>query len=330
MRHPILPLLLLANAGFTGCSSPAPFESEITMAFPAITVGPGEESDTLCQSWTLNNDDRIWVNSVTMDAGPAWHHANWFYVPEDMYPGPDGTWPCGSRNFDALSAAAVGGTFFAQSTQVTHDEQNFPPRAAYSIPPRFKVVGDTHLVNASPDAVDTAITLTAHLLRGSDVDVRLKQMSLMYQDLSIPAQANSRVTGDCPADGGNLLDFKLYYVLPHYHGFGTGFSLDAHGGPLGDVHVYDTAQTSGSRLGGTIDPPIDVTGSTHMKFSCDFTNTLTSPIYWGNRDGEMCMFLAYTDSDFSWAGAVFSGNAVVGTAGDGRILFEGPCGIARL
>ena len=152
---------------------------------------------------------------------------------------------------------------------------------------------------------------------------------MIYRDLLLPPQARSRTTGDCPADGGNVLDFSVYYVLPHYHGFGTGFSLAMHGGPLGEVTVYETSAVSGSKLGGTLDPPVNVAGSTHVRFSCDFRNDGDAPIAWGNGDGEMCMFLAYTDSPYTWAGGVFSGNAVVGTAGDGRILLQGPCGVAR-
>jgi hypothetical protein len=313
-----------------GCSAPAPFESERTLAFPAITVDAGEEVDWVCQSITLGNEDRLWVNSVIMDSGPSWHHANWFFVPDTMYEGPDGTWPCDERDYDPLQAAAVGGVFFAQSTQVSHDEQTFVAGAAFSIPPNSRIVGDVHLVNATGSPIDTAISLTMHMLRDSDVGVRLKPMSLIYQDLHLPPQASSRLTGNCPANGGNLLDFRVYYVLPHYHSMGTGFTLDTFGGPLGDVRVYETSQTIGARLGGTLDPPLDVSGSTGARFSCDFTNPLTTPVTWGNRDGEMCMFLAYTDSDRTWAGGVFDGNAVVGTAGDGRVLQEGPCGIVRL
>ena len=66
----------------------------------------GAEVLGLCQSATLHNDTPLWVNTIEMSAGSAWHHSNWFFVPESMYAGADGTWDCNSRNFDQVQAAA--------------------------------------------------------------------------------------------------------------------------------------------------------------------------------------------------------------------------------
>src|SRR5690242_10631503 len=72
-------------------------------AFPSIDLAGGEERINLCQSWTLDNDQPINVNTVSLSSGPAWHHSNWTFVPDDLYPGPDGVWPCDDRNYDEAS-----------------------------------------------------------------------------------------------------------------------------------------------------------------------------------------------------------------------------------
>ena len=115
---PILLLGLLVSA----CDQDTA-EAEITPtlmhSFEAITVGAGEEISELCQSWTLNNDETLYVSKIRQRNGGAWHHSNWFFVPEDVYDGPDGTWDCSERGFHTVQAALEGGSFFAQSTQTS-------------------------------------------------------------------------------------------------------------------------------------------------------------------------------------------------------------------
>ena len=44
--------------------------------FTEFTSQPGEEVLGLCQSWTLNNDEEIWVNTVELVQDVASHHSN--------------------------------------------------------------------------------------------------------------------------------------------------------------------------------------------------------------------------------------------------------------
>lgn len=319
--------LALPLAACKGSSNGA--SGPIVLDFPALDAPAGGEVLGQCQSVTLGNDSAIWVNTVEMAAGPAWHHSNWFFVPDTLYGGADGSWPCSSRGFDEVEAGAAGGVLFAQSTQSTGETQAFPPGAAMKIPAHSRIVGNEHLVNASPDAVHTAITLTLTTLPQNDVTAKLHPMSMAYQPLDIPAHSRARFTGSCNTPANYPLDFKIYYVLPHYHKYGSKLTLEANG-PAGNQVVYSGNSPIGEAWGKTIDPPIDVNGQTNITFSCEYDNTTDNPLYWGNANGEMCVLLAYTDSPNTWVGAVLSGNAVVGTDGTGMILNEGPCSIGRL
>src|SRR5215475_5376212 len=49
-----------------------------------MTVPAGHEDEDTCQSWTLNNPTELWVNSITQTNDGAYHHANWFFVPDDQ------------------------------------------------------------------------------------------------------------------------------------------------------------------------------------------------------------------------------------------------------
>lgn len=302
-------------------------------AFPALSIAAGSESTRNCQSWTLGNEEPLYLNAVSMSAGPAWHHSNWYFVPDSMYDGPDGSWRCSDREFDEVLAAASGGVLFAQSTQALEDEQRFPEGAVIVLPPHARIIGDVHLVNASGDDLETAITLTLHAVPERMAEIELKPMSLLYRPLALPPHADSVFQTSCDVVGsaGQALDFRIYYVLPHYHGYGTGLWLRASGGDLaGEQTLFDAEEAIGEPMGGPIDPPIDARTATGLTFGCSFTNTTDSVIPWGNANGEMCMFLAFTDSRYRWAGGVFNDNAVVGTDGNGAIVNEGPCVIGRL
>lgn len=324
---PFVPLLAAVSALLAiGCSSPAPGSRTIHIETPAIEVQPGEDLAGLCFSVPLENESSLWVNAVTMDAGPAWHHSNWLFVPETMFSGPDGVWNCNDRDYDEVVAGIAGGVLFAQSTQVQHEEQSFPPGAAYEIPPRSKVIGGLHLVNAADQPVATTLSLAVHALPERDVSTPLNPMSMMWRPLDLPPQRRSRVVANC--DAGAPLDLALHYVLPHYHSFGRGFTFDAIGG-ASEVPIYATTETAGDTLGSPLLPPVHTVDSTGFRFSCTFENTTDAPLAWSN-EGEMCMFLAYTDSPYRWLGGVFSNPMVTGTDGDGTVVFEGPCTLEGL
>jgi hypothetical protein len=328
--------LAVATAASSGCGKSgggAQGPQTRVFAFPALSIDAHAEKLDICQSVTLNNEEPIYVNSVVMDAGPAWHHSNWVFVPDTMFPGADGTWDCATRNFDIVQAGLSGGVLFAQSTQTLHDEQTFQAGAAFVVPRHARFIGDIHLVNAGDAALQTAITLSVKTIPKNEVAVKLHATALMYQPLALPPMAKSRFTARCnvaATNNGQTLDFKVYYALPHYHGYGRGMDVGASGGPMGDTTIFQNATPIGGALGKTFVPPIDVAGSTEFTFSCDYDNTTTNPIYWGNAGGEMCMMLAFTDSPYRWTAQVDTGNAVVGTDGNGTILNEGPCLIGSI
>ena len=47
-------------------------------------VERGEEVSGECQSWTLNNDEPLFVSKVRQTNDGAWHHSNWFFVPNHV------------------------------------------------------------------------------------------------------------------------------------------------------------------------------------------------------------------------------------------------------
>lgn len=298
-------------------------------------LAAGQEEASKCMSWTLENGNDLFINSVEMTAGPGWHHSNWFFVPDDhaIGNGPDGIWNCNSRDFNTLNAATAGGVLFAQSTQVTNEVQQFKPGVAIPIPPRSRVVGQIHLLNTTNSPLDTFLKLSITSIAARDVKVRLAPMSFFFQTLAIPPNSRSEFTTACDFRNPHQsqldrpIDFNLYYVMPHYHALGQGMTLKTFD-ENGDMDtVFESMSNIGEPIGAQIEPKHNLTGSHGLRFSCFFDNPRSESVGWGIGDQEMCVFLAFTDSELAFTGGNVSGPLRDLGLVNGYQRFEGDCSL---
>lgn len=301
-----------------------------TYRFGPYDLAPGEEHASRCVSVTLGNELPMFVNEVSLTTGEGFHHSNWFWVPESAYPGPDGTWRCSERGFDEPLAAAQGGVLFAQSTQSAAETQAFPPGVAIPIPPRSKIVAGVHLLNASDAPIETTLDLGVRTIPQRELTTQLAGLSFTYQALEIPPGRTSTFTVDCDVDTlhrrilDRATDFNLYWVLPHYHEYGRGIELTATG-PGGDTPVVSTEGTIGEPLGKQLAPAFSMRGHTGLRFTCRFDNPGSETIRWGNGGGEMCVMLAFTDSELQWGGGALDEEPGAGHDEGGEVAYHHAC-----
>lgn len=299
----------------------------LTNEFSEFTVKSGEEILGLCQSWTLNNAEEIWVNAVELTQDESSHHSNWTFVPDDKFTGEDGVWPCKDRDYSQLSAALYGGVIYAQSTQTDHEVQKFPNGAAVRIPPYSRIIGDVHLLNTTDTDITGTATLTLYSIPLSDVGIKLSPFHLTYEGLAIPPQADSRFTGRCKLDkqfGGDGFKMDIYFILPHYHARGKSFFLDVLGGPKDGERIFEVGAYDGEAHGKNYDPPYSITDADGLSFGCDFNNPTSETIKWGFGDQEMCETLGFAASTHAFESSVGAAEPE-GTAEDGTQLFTGQC-----
>jgi hypothetical protein len=305
--------------------------------FGTITLTPYQELSN-CVQWTVDNDEAVYVQNVTLSNLGYFHHSNWFVVPETMYPGPDGFFKCSERGFDELASAVAGTVLFAQSTQSFVESQRTADGAIIKIPPRHKVVAGTHLLNVGPAEVSTQLFMTLDIIHPRDVEVVLTPFRLSYLDLDIPATSKSRFTGICDdlgeryaAAAGTPLDIKLHYVLPHFHYLGDYFDLSLQsstpeGSHLDGQSIYRLEGFNGEANGLMFDPPLDLTGLEGLTYTCGYDNWRDVNVGWGIGDQEMCVMLGLGESKVMFDGTVTGGTTAVGSTGD-ALEFEGGCAI---
>ncbi len=298
---------LLALVAVAACSGGDP---DGTFEFGPFDVAAQQEITTTCVQITLHNSEPMYVNTVELTTGPGFHHSNWFFVPEHVFAGPDGAFECNDRNFDIAAAAAVGGVFFAQSTQSAHEVQAFPAGMAIPLNPNTKLIAQIHLLNRSDEDLVIKPTIKVTTIPEAEVTTRLAGISMEFHPLSLPPRKQSRFTVDCDlepyrdATKNRDLDFNIYYTLAHYHQYGTKMLLEGVKADDTATTIYTTSGAIGDALGGPLEPPFNMTGYSRLRLTCEYYNNTDAMIWYGNGDGEMCVFLAFSDSPWLWGGGV--------------------------
>jgi len=283
-------------------------DGQRTYPFGPFEIATHQEITSSCTQITLNNQEAAYVTSVELTTGPGFHHSNWFFVPESVFYGDDGTFRCSDRSFNEAVAATLGGVLFAQSTQSPHEVQAFPPGVAIRVPPRSKLVANLHLLNPDDSVVRVTPTIKLTTVPPAEVVTQLSAISFEDHALGLPSNKQSRFTVECDlAPIHNQLyhrdpDFKMYYGLAHYHTLGTSLTLEAIRPDGSAAMVFATSHRAGDTLGGPIDPMFDMAGFTKLRFSCNYFNPRQDTVGWGVGDQEMCVFLAFSDSLSNWGG----------------------------
>jgi hypothetical protein len=301
-----------------------PLEAEIGYVLEPVALDPGADQ-LRCVSLTLQNEAPLYVQAVRSVNEGAFHHGNWFVVPDSVYPGDDGWWDCEDRGFDEIEAAMAGTVLFAQSTQARSEEQRFADGVVVKIPRHSKIVADVHLLNTTARSLSTREWLYFDLVHPLLVTTTLSPIVLGYYDLWIPAGQRTRHTGRClHNDEQPWSQMTLHYVLPHFHAFGDFFSLtvvDEFGAPTWTNEIEGFGAAG---LGTIVDPPVEVDRDGGVTFTCGYDNWLSTDLEWGLGSGEMCVVLALVDADVLLVGGVRDGRMVVSVEDDTH-SYEGEC-----
>lgn len=307
---------------------PVAMGETISTQIGPLDLGVGEERSNTCFFWSLHNEEPLWVNAVHLRSSPGIHHSNWFHVLPTTFPGEDGIHPCRARGFDTLKAGVEGGVLFAQSTQSERDDQVFSPGTALRIPADSVIVAEIHLLNITPDDLEIEAEMDIVTIPEAEVHTRLHGLAFDYLDLEIPPRMESEFAMDCDFTNGtgDPIDFDIFYVLPHYHELGVGMRLELIGGERDGEILWESRSRVGEPLGESFDPPLGLGGASGLRVTCIYDNPRSEEVGYGIGDQEMCLMLAFTDSQFTWGGGVlsFSDNAEVSRS-DGVSYNEGPC-----
>jgi hypothetical protein len=330
----LIAVALTSAAGCGGDGECDPMAEECTFerAISTIEVPAGHEDEDTCQSWTLGNPTELWVSGITERNDGGYHHANWFFVPDDKFVLPDGTWSCNEHRFNEVAAALLGGYLFALSTQSVAETQALPAGSAIRIPPYSRIIGASHLLNSTDLSVRTTMHISIKTVPPARVEAKLAPARIQYVDLDLDPMKRSSFTTECLFDQahqdrlGAPLQYELFYTLAHYHDLGTYAQLEVAGGPR-DGEVIMRHDGYGDNFGQAVDPPLDLgaIGARGVRFTCGFMNPRTTAVGWGIGDQEMCVLALQARTNLGWTGDVTGGDTQVGVSPTGEVQHRGPC-----
>lgn len=319
-----------SSSGEDGGASP--FANSLRHVFPPVYLDVGEEVADVCQSWTLNNEEPLYVNAVRQTNEGGWHHSNWTFGPEEVFDGPDGTWNCDDRGYALQFAVAAGGVLFAQSTQAFEETQSFAEGAVLVIPPHSRIVGNIHLINFTGAPIDNSLNMELGVIPEEDVRVKLRPIGMFNTRIAADAYAESRFSMNCDLESyfkntlkvDTMPEFKIYYVLGHYHAWGNYLNLSYVHADGSERRIVEYESTPGDVLGVKLDPPMPSEGATGMRLTCGFNNDTDEVKTWGIGTLEMCAFFGYIDADLAFQAMPGSEDTIVPMGEDsvGRKLYD--------
>lgn len=323
----VMVLVVLAGCASDPCD-PTKQACTFDDTVSTITIAAGHEDEDTCQSWTLHNTNELWVSTITQRNDGGYHHVNWFIVPDTTFVVPDGTWTCSDNGFEEIQAALLGGYLFTQSTQSHEETQTMPTGSAIRIPPHSRLIGASHLLNASDSDLKTTLHLEIGTIPPAQVTAKLAPARIQYHDLHLDASAKSSFTTECDLQAAyptaiGPFHYTLYFVFSHYHTLGSYTEMQVLGGPHdGDVIMHHDGL---GNFGQPIDPPVDLValGARGVRFTCGYDNPRTAQVGWGIGDQEMCVASMQATTDIGWDGEVNDGTSAKVAAGQ----YTGPCSV---
>lgn len=318
--------------GTGGSGGTDAFVSSLSHVFPPVYVDVGGEVADVCQSWTLNNEEPLYVNAVRQTNEGGWHHSNWTFGPEEVFDGPDGTWNCEDRGYALQFAVAAGGVLFAQSTQALEETQSFADGAVIVIPPHSRITGNIHLINLAASAIDNSLRMELGLIPEDEVKVKLRPVGIFNTRIAVDPQAESRFELTCGLEDlfksilqvDQMPEFNMYYVLGHYHAWGNYLNLSYIYRDGSERTIVDYDSRPGDVLGVKLDPPMPSDGAVGMRLTCGYNNDTDELKTWGIGTLEMCAFFGYLDADLAFQGQPGGDDALVSMGEDeqGRKLYD--------
>lgn len=261
-----------------------------SIQLPEETLQPGDET-TPCYVFPLEmQGPSKFVNGAVLRTTPGLHHGNITTRPKTG----EGFRECdaqtGLGGSEAGDIVKGGSVLFGSSTQVSGEEwRRFPNNMAYRVQDGFEIVARMHYLNTTPEPLKVAPTYEWYTIAESDVSEEIGPMFWSIGDFEIPPNSEHTVSAECAFPK----PMQIVEAMPHMHALGTHFGASIVGGPNdGEVFLDEKGYDPDGAIR-VFDPPVDLTGSTGVHFSCTWNNPFDKTIVEGIGDNEMCMLFGY-------------------------------------
>jgi hypothetical protein len=293
MRSRSFFLLPLACLAAIGCSSTATSTSDsgaaanpndLKATFAPIDVPAGVET-TQCIVVPLGNTQDVLVQSVEVNLAPGSHHMIVYSTTDQARDEPLNCAP-----FTGIALGTDVPLFFANKDQASF---SFPTGIAQEIPANTMVKIEAHYINASTADIQGQGTVTFHTTPKAGAPAYQAANFLFWgnTDISIPPNASFSTGPQFQVAPANT---HLFLVTTHQHRLGTRAQVwaSAQAGDMSTPLADDKDWSNPSwRM---LAPQVDFNGTNGLTFQCDWMNTTTQTVSFGESAlDEMCFIGGY-------------------------------------
>ena len=261
-----------------------------SVTFDPLTVAPSEER-TQCVVKRLGNDKAIHVNRITNTMGNGSHHL-FVYKTTDSE---EQLEPFECQPFvDILSPDKV--TLLMISQTQGGDTLQLPPGVGLEIGADQMIRLELHYINASTSSREVSSTVTFEEMPESEVEYAANLLMMGNNDIELEPGAAATLGPQFIATPASLNGVNFFGFSGHQHKFGTGVEVaTANAAGEQDTVVYAPPNFVWSEPPiEYLDPPIQVPEGGGFRFSCQWDNTSTALVSFGeSANDEMCLFYGY-------------------------------------
>lgn len=280
-----------ATDGGGGAGDPVPGQQTIT--FGPVTIQPGEEN-TQCIQARLKNTDILRVHEMHNLLNQGSHHliiyrttdTEEILTPYDCEPFVD--------TLDPTKGSPL------MVTQKHEETLTLPEGVAFTLEPNQMIRLEVHYLNATDKPLDMEATATFIPIDEKDYKHEADFLFLGNPDIDIAPMSKAKL-GPVFLPLAKLIpgiadEAKFFAITGHTHRFGTNVSVSVAqnkedpGTPVYDVEDWSWSEPETVKH----DPAFSIGPDGGFKFSCEWNNTSTQEVGFGeSATAEMCFFWAY-------------------------------------
>ncbi len=266
-----------------------PSGTTYSLGFGPITVQPGEEN-TQCLILNLGNPDPIHVGQIHNVLSNGSHHMIVYRSAETT----EQTTPFDCVPFTDTLDPTKGSTLMV--TQKHDDTLTLPAGVGFTLDANQMIRIELHYINPSPAVLEVQASTTFVTMDDSQFQNEADFLFIGDPDITIPPNSKTTLGPIFFALPPEYAGSQFFAITGHEHSLGTNVTVSVATGPTDPgTPVYDVPGWLWSEPATvTSDPPFTVPENGGFTFTCDWTNTTTSTVSFGeSATNEMCFFWAY-------------------------------------
>lgn len=258
-----------------------------------VIIPPGTEVE-YCEVVTLPGGpgDTVWVKRIEAAMEKGSHHL----IVSAVDPGSpaDLRLANGHREECPLGADQLGeGSDGLFGSQARYWNEELPPGVGRKLRGGQKLILDYHYLNAGESELVAKIAINLHTANEGEIQHIVETGAFYNFTINIPTRERASFFGECRLDE----EVDLYKLTRHTHKWGRRFAVWFAGGPRDGELAFDSDHYE--KTDHIFQEPVRVARGDGFRFECEYQNTESHPLVFGNTtDDEMCiLFFTYWSPD---------------------------------